>query len=104
SGSGNISVRFYETLCMGRIPIFINTDCELPLASKIDWRRYCVWVEEAEIPHLSEKILAFHRSLSAAEFVDLQYECRQLWEQFLCPTGFFAHFYEHFQQPASLAA
>ena len=29
-GGGNFSVRFYETLSLGRIPVFIDTDCLLP--------------------------------------------------------------------------
>ena len=30
-GNGNFSVRFYETLALGRIPVFYNSDCVLPL-------------------------------------------------------------------------
>ena len=37
-GSGNYSLRFYETLCLGRIPLFINTDCKLPFEDEINWR------------------------------------------------------------------
>ena len=31
-GAGNFSVRLYETLMMGKIPVFVNTDCLLPLS------------------------------------------------------------------------
>ena len=37
-GTGNFSARFYETLALGRIPIFINTDCMLPFNDMIDWK------------------------------------------------------------------
>jgi hypothetical protein len=34
---------------------------------------------------------------SPPEFVDLQHECRRLWQEWLSPEGFFANFYRHFQ-------
>ena len=44
-GTGNFSQRFYEVMAMGRIPVFVNTDCMLPFDHIVDWRQYCVWVE-----------------------------------------------------------
>lgn len=95
-GGGNFSVRFYETLSLGRIPIFVNTDCILPFDDKIDYRQYCVWVEEHEIPHIAEKVLDFHRSLSPTQFMELQKACFELWRNWLSMDGFYAHFMEHF--------
>ena len=37
-GTGNFSVQFYQTLALGRIPIFINTDCILPFEKEINWK------------------------------------------------------------------
>jgi len=37
-GIGNNSVRFFETLCCGRIPIFVNTDSTLPFDEIINWK------------------------------------------------------------------
>ncbi len=88
-GYSNWSIRFYETLCLGRIPVFVNTDCVLPFEDQIDWKRYCVWVEERDLPRIGEKVAAFHESLSPDEFIDLQRRCRQLYENWLSPDGFF---------------
>lgn len=96
-GSGNYSFRLYETLCMGRIPIFVNTDCGLPYDFILDWKKYVVWIEENEIESLPSKLLEFHNSLSEKDFVDLQYECRNLWLKWLSPEGFFSNFYRHFE-------
>jgi hypothetical protein len=94
-GGGNWSYRLYETLCLGRIPIFINTDCSLPYESLINWRDYCVWVEGDELEHTAEAILEhFHRH-TADSFVDLQRRCRQLWLDYLSPDGFFRNFHRH---------
>lgn len=88
-GYSNYSIRMYETLCLGRIPVFINSDCVLPFEKEIDWRRYCVWVDERDLPRIGEKIAAFHEGLNPEEFCDLQRQCRKLYEDWLSPDGFF---------------
>ena len=95
-GHGNYSIRFYETLSSGRIPVFINTDCVLPFEEWIDWKRYCVWVEEHEVARVAEKVAEFHDGLSDGEFRDRQRACRQLWSEWLSPLGFFTNFRRYF--------
>jgi hypothetical protein len=98
SGYENYSIRLYETLSCGRIPVFINTDCVLPYDFAIDWKKYCVWVDRSELSLIGEKILDFHNNLSTQEFIDLQHECRQFWEKWISPEGFFSNFYRHLEQ------
>lgn len=88
-GAGNFSVRFYETLAMGRIPIFINTDCALPHDDKIDWKKHTVWVEYNERNQVAKKVKAFHEALSKDDFIDLQQTNRILWEEQLGLGSFF---------------
>jgi hypothetical protein len=95
-GGGNFSYRLYETLSCGRIPVFIDTDCVLPLDFLIDWKEYCVWIDERDLGQIGNRIAAFHASLTSAEFADCQRACRRLWETHLSPEGFFAHFHTHF--------
>lgn len=90
-GSGNYSYRLYETLCMGRIPVFIDTDCVLPCETTIDWKQHCVWVEEGEVGHLPEKVRDFHQSLGPARFRDLQRHNREVWLRQLAPGPFYAN-------------
>ncbi len=94
-GSGNCSIRLIETLCCGRIPIFIDTDCVLPYDFAIDWKKYCVWIEEKEIPWIAEKVADFHSNISQQEFIDLQHECRKIWKDWLSPEGFYANLHRH---------
>ncbi len=84
-GAGNFSYRFYEALSMGRIPLFVNTDCELPFAKQIDWRSHCVWVEEEEMDRAGSILREFHASLTAEQFHDLQRRNRKMWEDYLRP-------------------
>ena len=88
-GAGNFSVRLYETLAMGRIPVFLNTDCLLPLDSSIDWKQHMVWVESHEVNFIDEKVLQFHKKLSTKKFIDLQRANRSLWGENLTLGKFF---------------
>jgi hypothetical protein len=94
-GGGNFSVRLYETLSCGRIPIFIDTDSRLPFDFLINWKEYCIWVDQQEMSHLPEIVNNFHSNLSGEDFVALQHKCHYLWQQWLRKESFLAHFYEH---------
>ncbi len=96
-GNGNWSKRLYETLNWGRIPIFVDTDCVLPYDFDVDWREYCVWVDESDVPRIGEIVAEFHDRLSPAEFEDLQRACREFWQSRLAARGYWSHFHRHFQ-------
>lgn len=95
-GAGNFSYRLYEALSCGRIPVFIDTDSVLPYDHLLDWKQYCVWVDEKELDRIGEKIADFHASLTPRDFMDRQLACRKLWEDWLSPEGFFRNFHRHF--------
>lgn len=97
-GTGNFSARFYEAMAMGRIPVFINTDCNLPWQEELPWRELCVWVEYDELERLPEKIIAFHRRLGAEGFRALQKKVRKTWENELTFGGFWKRFLHRFEQ------
>ncbi|RYE12198.1 MAG: exostosin, partial [Sphingobacteriaceae bacterium] len=88
-GYGNNSIRFFEALCCGRIPVFVNTDCVLPYDFLIDWKKYCVWIEEDDISKIPEKVLEFHNKYTDEEFKALQVEIRTIWRTYFTPEGFF---------------
>jgi hypothetical protein len=96
-GSGNYSIRFYETLSSGRIPVFVNTDCVLPFEEWVDWKQYCVWVEARDVSHIPDKVAEFHENLSPDEFKDRQRASRSLWEEWLSPYGFFKNLRRYFE-------
>jgi hypothetical protein len=90
-GAGNFSIRFYEALSAGRIPLLINTRCALPFDDRIDWRRHCVIVEERDLSRAATILADFHASLSFEQFRKLQAENRRLWEEWLEPLSFLQH-------------
>tara|TARA_B100001250_G_scaffold413708_1_gene448743 strand:- start:7372 stop:8463 length:1092 start_codon:yes stop_codon:yes gene_type:complete len=87
-GTGNFSARFYETLALGRIPIFINTNCVLPFDNIINWQRHIVFIEYDELDQLEEKIINFHKSHNFNSFLRLQEENRSLWKTYFNFEGF----------------
>ncbi|MCF7568972.1 glycosyltransferase family 47 protein [Sabulilitoribacter arenilitoris] len=95
-GGGNFSVRFYETLAVGRIPILLNTDCLLPLNDKIEWCKHCVIIDEADAKLMTSKIIDFHNNLSDDEFVELQKSNRDLWNNYLRRHTFFKEVHDDF--------
>lgn len=74
-GSGNFSVRFYETLIMGRIPVVVDTDFRLPLHDLIDWSKHCVIVKKET---MIVDLLNFHNSKSKDEIYEIQKSNREL--------------------------
>ena len=91
-GAANYSLRFYEALCLGRIPLFVNTDCMLPFADKVSWKDVCLWVEEHNVKYIGDAVLDFHHSITASDFIDRQYYCREIWEKYLSTKGFYFNF------------
>lgn len=87
-GYGNWSYRFYQTLACGRIPVFVDTECVLPANDSIDWRKHCVWVSRAEVDRIPEIVADFHSGLSPADFLEMQKECRRVWEERSTLPGF----------------
>lgn len=86
-GGGNFSVRFYQTLLMGRIPVFVNTDCLLPFEDKIPWKQQMVWVDWNERDQIADKILQFHQQHTPESLKKLQEANRSIWLNDLSLSG-----------------
>jgi hypothetical protein len=87
-GCGNFSYRFYETMCFGRIPIFINTDCVLPFENLIDYRNEIVFIEKDELGNINHIIEEYCQK---NDLIYRQKRCREIWELYLSPNGFLKH-------------
>ena len=95
-GAGNHSMRLYEVLSMGRIPIQVDTDCVYPFENVIDWNDHCVMVPEKDIHNISDFVLDFYNSKSEDELLDMQKTNRKIWEKYLSPLGFIKNVREAF--------
>jgi hypothetical protein len=83
-GAGNFSVRFYETLAMGRIPLFCDTDSPLPEIDG-DWDDHIIRFTPKDIPDLPDLTMQW---LQGKDMKDVFRRNRQLWEEQLSLQGF----------------
>lgn len=96
-GLGNFSVRFYETLAMGRIPLVVDTDFRLPLNQKINWSEHCILVQEDKI---METLIEFHQKISPEDFERMQTNNRTLWKTHLERQAYFLNIHTIFKEKA----
>jgi hypothetical protein len=87
-GDANSSVRFYEALAMGRIPLFLDTACVLPLEHILNYRDFCVFVDWRDTDRIGERLLEFHRGVSPERFKEMQVQARQAYRQYLRMDSF----------------
>ena len=85
-GTGNFSIRLYETLMMGKIPVLINTDCLLPFNKIIDWKQHVIWIEWSNVEDIPNIIKLFHQKITNENFQKLQKNNRKLWLEILQPA------------------
>lgn len=90
-GVGNYSIRLYEALAMGRIPVIIDETMPLPLSGHIDWSALAVKVPIRDIDSVGEIVAAFFDSKTPEELIQMQHATRQTWLDFLTRTNFFVH-------------
>jgi hypothetical protein len=84
-GGGNWSLRFYEAMAYGRIPVLINTDVILPFCEIIDWKNVVVFADTNE--ELEQIVRDWYDR--GEEFIkEKQKTCRQIWEKHLSMEGF----------------
>jgi hypothetical protein len=103
-GKGNYSFRFYEVFAMGRVPLFVDTDCVLPFEDEIDWRSRCVWVDQSEMARIGDIVADFHAARSDDDLRQLQLDNRKLWEDYLRPSSIYARILERALRGTARAA
>jgi len=86
-GDGNYSLRFYETLSMGRIPILIDTDMALPFEDKIAYDQFIVRVPWKDIARIGEYVDRFLEK-PTEEIVEAQRKAREAFERYLYMPAF----------------
>lgn len=85
-GAGNFSYRFYETLCLGRIPLVIDTDLLLPFEEFINYDDKIIKIQQDKILELYDIILQFWEKIE--DYKSFQESLRFFWDNNLSPIGF----------------
>lgn len=89
-GAGNWSYRLFETLAAGRIPLLVDTDCALPLEDVIPWDDHLCRIPARRLAEAPRMLVDFHRRLGPDGLEALQRRNRDMWQQLLEPSAFFA--------------
>jgi hypothetical protein len=85
-GAGNFSMRFYQVLSLGRIPVLLNTDMVFPFENEIQWNKYIVTARNEE--ELVLNALDFWEKRSEEELALVQQECWSLYDTYFKPASF----------------
>ncbi len=88
-GDGNFSVRFFESLSLGRIPLLIDTDCPLPHEDEIDYDTFILRVDQSKINELPQIVSDYYSSLTPESYLEKQKMCREVFEKYLKIDIFF---------------
>ena len=59
-GAGNFSYRFVELLSAGVIPLFVDSDMELPFEDEIEWESLMPIVPVADLDRIGDILVEFH--------------------------------------------
>lgn len=88
-GAGNFSIRFYEILYYGRIPVLLNTDMLLPFSDKINWNKYIVVSDNIE--DLPQKIYDFWIS---NDIIEIQKKCKEIYNLYFTNKNLAKNIYD----------
>ena len=94
-GRGNFSVRFYETLMRGRIPIQINSSSIFPYEDEIDYSEIGIFIEEEDLGKIDLKklIKKYYYSKSVDELLQIQKNNRRIYEEYFQPDVYFSEMF-----------
>jgi hypothetical protein len=94
-GRGNFSVRFYETLMRGRIPIQINSSSIFPYEDEIDYSEIGIFIEEEDLGKvdLEKLVKKYYYSKSVDEILKIQKNNRRIYEEYFNPDVYFSQIF-----------
>ena len=82
-GAGNFTMRFYQTLAAGRIPVLVDTDMLLPLCDKINWSDFII-IENSEDKVISKILIWWkYKNIELA-----QIKCFQIFHKYFSHLNF----------------
>ena len=90
-GGGNFSVRLYETLCLGRIPLIVDDDGVLPWPDHPFWSETALVVDRRDLATLPDRVVAHHAAASEDGWIERQRAAQDFWRGWLSRPGYLHH-------------
>ena len=81
-GTATNSFRFFEALCMGRIPVLLSDNCGLPFESEIPYNDLIISIPEAKAAGSSQILEEWIGRRTREEILERGRRCRALWESY----------------------
>ena len=88
-GTGNFSMRFYETLAAGRIPVVVDTDMQLPLNNVASYKD--IIIMEKTVEEVIEKILFVWKN---KDIEKMQKDCSEFYKKYLTEENYAQWLYQ----------
>lgn len=82
-GAGNFSLRLYEVLSLGRIPLLVDTDDIRPCEDTLNYNDFCFIVHWSKIANIGKHLLDFYSSRSDVDLMQMQMKARTAFENAL---------------------
>ena len=82
-GDGNHSIRFFEVLSAGRIPLLIDTERYLPFEDEIDYSKFVVRVSYKDLGNLDSVLKEKLKSLTESDIDQMRKNARKAYEEHL---------------------
>lgn len=86
-GFGNYSVRFFQTLSLGRIPVLIDTDSSVSFSEFIGNKEFFIRVPYHDRRNTDEYLIKFLQGKSQSDLIKYQKGCREIWENYYKKEG-----------------
>jgi hypothetical protein len=77
-GDANASTRLFEILSLGRIPVIVDTERNLPFSDELDYREFSLVVDFRDIAQLPEIVAEFHKTVTPEQFEAMQHKAREV--------------------------
>jgi hypothetical protein len=78
-GDPNASNRLFEVCALGRIPVVIDTERNLPWSDVLDYREFCLMVDYRDINRLGDIVADFHSKITPERFEEMQRRAREVY-------------------------
>ncbi len=97
-GDGNYSLRFFETLSLGRIPILIDTESILPFEDEIPYDTFIVRVPYAQIHKIASIVSERYRGMDGATYTATQKRAREYFLSHLSYVAFYTRIFSELEK------
>lgn len=87
-GDGENSIRFFETLSAGRIPVFVSDSALLPLENIIPYQECIMRIAEADVKNAGYMLYDWLASQDDGQLIHRCRTARAVWEKYFSPSGF----------------